>query len=152
VSSCSEGYPKTFGEETITKDKIEVYHYDAGSLTLARSFSPGQSSSNRTVVLINESEMSDSYHPVNIDYQLIDGCIVDFRDFQRMRINENCTKINADYLSVGINGSTWVDGVFEDCTTTDDMVIADIIDFYAQSETFDSVYVTRFSAELDLLN
>ena len=151
IPNCSDGYPKVFGNENILESKIDVYHFNSGSLTYVRSITYDLGSIDHKVTLINQSSLSETNFPLNMDYELIDGCIIDDRSYQRMSINENCTSITIDYLNIGINGGTWVTGMFE-CGKTDETVIEEAINYFEQSQIFDSVYIDRVSRELTLEN
>lgn len=151
ISNCTNGFPKVFGNENILESKIDVYHYNSGSLTYARSIHYDLGSINHEITLINQSSLSETNFPMTFDYEIINGCIIDNRNYQKMVINENCTKITIDYLNIGINGGTWVTGMFE-CGKTNEMVIEEGINYFEQSQEFDSIYVDRVRRELTLVN
>lgn len=151
LRDCSSGFPKTFGDEVILEQRIDVYHYDSGNLTFARSILFETGSSDRIIRLMDQNTLSDTHQSAEIAYELTtDNCIKDFRDYQRMTLNDDCSSIQVDYLTIGINGGTSVSGLFG-CEKTDDMVIAEAISFFEQTEVFDSVYVDRLSIRLDLM-
>lgn len=151
IPSCTDGYPKVFGNENILKSQIDVYHFNSGILTYARSIAYDLGSKDHKVTLINQSSLSETNFPLNMDYELINGCIIDNRNYQRISINENCTSITIDYLTVGVEYGIWVSGIFE-CGKTDETVIEDVVTYFQQSQIFDSVYIDRLNRELTLEN
>lgn len=90
-SNCNEGFPKVFGNENILESEIDVYHFNSGILTYVKSIPYDLGSMDHKVTLINQSSLSETNFPQNIDYESINGCIIDNRSYQRMSINENCT-------------------------------------------------------------
>ena len=152
ISNCTNGYPKVFGNENILESKIDVYYYNSGNLTYARSIYYDLDSINHEVTLINQSSLSETNFFMTFDYELLNGCIVDNRNYQKMKINENCTIITIDYLAIGINGGIWITGIFE-CDKTNQMVIEEGINYFEQSsQEFDSIYVDRVRRELTIVN
>lgn len=155
ILNCMDGYPKVFGNQIVTEYKGDIYHYKSRKLTYVRSVL-FNNTDERTITLINQSELSDSHNFTSTEYELIDGCIKDFRDYQRIRINENCSLITVNFIEVGVNeeiggdGAQWLSGIF-DCENTDSMVIEEAIDRHKQYGKFDSVYVSRYTAELSLI-
>ena len=154
--NCLDGYPKEFGNQVVIENKIDVYHYKTRVLTYVRSISI-PSIDDRTITLINQSELSDSQHSTPIEYELINGCIKDWRDYQRIRLNDNCTLITSSSIEIGVNdeiggnGRVWLTAFF-DCEETDSMAIEEAIDIHKQSGRFDSVYMSRQHIELSLVN
>lgn len=151
MPTCTDGYPKVFGNENILKSQIDVYHFNSGVLTYARSIAYDLGSIDHEVTLINQSSLSETNFSLNMDYQLMDGCVIDSRNYQRMSINENCTAMTIDYISIGVEFGIWVSGIFE-CGKTDETIIEEAINYFQQSQIFDSVYIDRISRELILEN
>lgn len=149
AENCIDGYPKVFGNQIIIEQAIETYQYESGKLTFTSSFRPDAPTTGRTITLLSPTELSDSSHPVNIDFELIDGCIKDWRNYERKRIDNNCTLIKIDHLSVGVNGS-WIGGLF-DCNKSDSIIIEEALTAFAATEIFDSVQIDRWSVELQLI-
>jgi hypothetical protein len=139
-----------YDNQVLTANQIDVYHHDnnSGEITYVRS-QPLPPADDRTVTLLSETELSDTQHPANIDYELVDGCVKDFRDFQRMTVSQDFTLMTIDNLIIGLEGGISASGIF-DCEKSDEMVIQEIIDAFEMTEVFDSVYIERYRAELSL--
>ena len=153
---CSEGYPKEFGNRVIVENKVDIYHYKTRILTYEKSIS-FPSTDDRTITLLSDTELSDTQHSTTIEYERIDGCIKDWRDYQSITINDDCSLITSSSIQVGVNdeidgtGRKWLT-VFFDCEKTDSIGIEEAIDNFKQSGRFDSVYILRFTEELSIIN
>ena len=152
----TDGYPKIFANQVVIANQIDVYHYKTRTLTYTRTI-PIPSIDDRTITLNSQTELEDSQNPTPIEYELINGCIKDWRDYQRITINDNCTLITSSSITIGVNdeiggnGRTWLTAFF-DCEETDSMAIEEAIDIHKQSGRFDSVYLNRQLIELSLVN
>lgn len=152
--SCDDGFPKVFGNQKFNSLQIDVYHYDAGQLEYVRSIFPRIEFPNRIITLDTPTTLTDTYdgNP-SINYTIDNGCIQDNRPWQRLLINNDCTSITCDFISVGVrsNGITYTDGLF-DCFKPDSTVINEAINFFKGITTFDSVYIDRRQEELSLID
>ena len=147
--NCNEGYPKVFSNQIDYKNQIDVYHFENGQLTLVRSIFPPSTDEVRTITLLSTNELNDTWvSPGNLNYTNENGCIVDDREWQKIRINDDCTQITIDIMSVGVNGG-WIVANY-DCSDQEEDAIQDGIDFFRDIEVFDSVYVDKLNIELHL--
>ena len=154
--TCLDGYPKEYENQGAIASKIDVYHYKTRDLILVRS-EDYSVTDDRRITLISQTELSDSQHPTPIEYELTNGYIKDWRTYQKISINEDCTLITSNSIEIGVNtgigenGRVWR-SVFYDCVKTDAMLIEDVIDAHKQSGRFDSVYILMRHSELNLVN
>lgn len=155
LKTCTDGFPKVYGNQEVLDFSIDVYAYDAGNLTLVRSFDIEATPQERVITLTNDSESTDStYPPTVIDYERIDGCMVDWRQFEQKSWNSNCTSLTINQIGVSINGGTTVTPSFEgDCNKTEEALIQEAIDYLEENNIpFDSIYVDKFRVELKLID
>ena len=151
--SCDEGFPKVFGDQKFNSLQVDVYYYDGSQLEYVRSIFPRIDFPNRMITLQTPTSLTDTYDgQASIDYTIENGCIRDNRPWQRLTINDDCTTITSDIISVGVrnNGITYTDGVF-DCFKPDSTVIKEAVDFFEGITTFDSVYIDRRQEELSII-
>jgi hypothetical protein len=151
--SCDDGFPKAYGNQKFNTLQIDVFHYEEGRLEYVRSIFPRIEFPNRSITLDSAGILIDTYEPnVSISYTIENGCIQDGRTWQRLRINDDCTSITSETISVGVrnNGISYIDGVF-DCSKADSTVINEALEFFKGITTFDSVYIDRRSEELSLI-
>ena len=71
LSNYISGYPKVFGHENILESKIDVYYYNSGNLTYARSSYSDLGSTNHEVSLIHQSSWSETNFFMTFDYELL---------------------------------------------------------------------------------
>ena len=126
-------------------------------MTFARSIFQTIEPNDRTIQLISRDTLLDTNQQFELEYVLNENnCIKDYRDYHRMTLNEDCSSIFIDYLSVGVREKamksiSWVTSMF-DCEKTDSIIINEAIAFFEQGHNIDSVYLDMSRFQFNLIN
>ena len=147
--SCDEGFPKKYGNPVVLEHRADIYSYSLRELNFVRSMEFEEEIDDRIITLNGDNTFDDSVWNTDAEYQFVDGCIMDERNWELITLNDNCTEMTITYLDVSVEQGT-LSAMWE-CGMTEDEAIQDAIDRHLTYGRFDTVNVYRFVIGMSLL-